>query len=84
MEDPVINAAGQTYGVPQTPCTACPQSTARGVPLTYTQLPAERAAIEKWIARGKRTDPMSGSVLESTFLVPNVLVRGMYRKYAAA
>ena len=44
----------------------------------------ERAAIEKWFATGKRTDPMSGSVLESTFLVPNVLVRGMCRKYAAA
>ncbi|EOD41598.1 hypothetical protein EMIHUDRAFT_60187, partial [Emiliania huxleyi CCMP1516] len=39
----------------------------------------ERAAIEKWFARGKRTDPMSGAVLEhtDTRLVPNVLVRGM-------
>ena len=44
----------------------------------------ERAAIEKWFARGKRTDPMSGTVLQHTFLVPNVLVRGMCRKYAAA
>ncbi|EOD11326.1 hypothetical protein EMIHUDRAFT_60204, partial [Emiliania huxleyi CCMP1516] len=37
----------------------------------------ERSAIEKWFAMGHRTDPMSGAVLESTFLVPNVLVRGM-------
>ena len=44
----------------------------------------ERSAIEKWFAMGHRTDPMSGAVLESTFLVPNVLVRGMCRKHAAA
>ncbi|EOD09861.1 hypothetical protein EMIHUDRAFT_216504 [Emiliania huxleyi CCMP1516] len=50
MEDPVINAAGQTY---------------------------ERAAIEKWIAKGKRTDPKSGTMLEHTHLLPNVAVRSM-------
>jgi len=41
----------------------------------------ERSAIEKWFAMGKRTDPMSGSVLESTFLVPNVALRSMCRRY---
>ena len=80
MEDPVINAAGQTYGVPQTPCTACPPLP--GVCLSPTQLPAERAAIEKWIARGKRTDPKSGQnksgvMLEHTYLLPNVALRSM-------
>ena len=77
MEDPVINAAGQTYGVPQTPCTACPPLP--GVCLSPTQLPAERAAIEKWIARGKRTDPKSGVMLEHTHLLPNVALRSMCR-----
>ncbi|EOD40466.1 hypothetical protein EMIHUDRAFT_60320, partial [Emiliania huxleyi CCMP1516] len=37
----------------------------------------ERAAIEKWLAMGKRTDPMSGQQLEHTDLVPNVLVRSL-------
>ena len=41
----------------------------------------ERSAIEKWFAMGKRTDPMSGSVLKSTFLVPNVALRSMCRRY---
>ena len=44
----------------------------------------ERSAIEKWFARGNRTDPMSGAVLEHTQLVPNVLVRSMCRRYASA
>ncbi|EOD19380.1 hypothetical protein EMIHUDRAFT_242868 [Emiliania huxleyi CCMP1516] len=42
----------------------------------------ERAAIEKWLAMGKRTDPMSGQQLEHTDLVPNVLVRSLCRTFA--
>ena len=41
----------------------------------------ERVAIEKWFAMGNRTDPMSGVVLESILLVPNVALRSMCRKY---
>ena len=44
----------------------------------------ERSAIEKWFAMGKRTDPMSGAVLEHTHLVPNVAVRSMCRRHSSA
>ncbi|EOD17692.1 hypothetical protein EMIHUDRAFT_60219, partial [Emiliania huxleyi CCMP1516] len=37
----------------------------------------ERSAIEKWYSMGKRTDPMTGVVLEHTNLVPNVALRSM-------
>ena len=40
----------------------------------------ERSAIEAWFSRGKRTDPMTGIVLEHTHLVPNVFARSMCRK----
>ena len=42
----------------------------------------ERSAIEAWFSRGKRTDPMTGIVLEHTHLVPNVFARSMCRKYS--
>ena len=42
----------------------------------------ERSAIEAWLARGNRTDPMTGEPLAHTNLIPNVFARGMCRKYA--
>ena len=42
----------------------------------------ERSAIESWLARGNRTDPMTGEPLAHTNLIPNVFARGMCRKYA--
>ena len=42
----------------------------------------ERSAIEAWLARGKHTDPMTGTLLEHRQLVPNVLARSLCRKYA--
>ena len=42
----------------------------------------ERAAIDEWLARGNRTDPMTGAPLEHLLLFPNVLARGQCRRYA--
>ena len=47
---------------------ADPVSTADGH--TY-----ERAAIERWLSKGKRTSPLTGAVLESTALIPNHALR---------
>ena len=35
----------------------------------------ERAAIERWLSKGKRTSPLTGAVLESTALIPNHALR---------
>ena len=61
-------------------------------PLTYelmidpvmvveTGMTYERKAIEEWLAKHD-TDPMTGTKLEHKMLAPNVLVRGMCRKFS--
>ena len=37
----------------------------------------ERKAIEEWFSRGKTTNPMTGSSLESKILIPNIILRKM-------
>jgi hypothetical protein len=40
----------------------------------------ERAEIEKWFALGNRTSPLTGEVLPSTNLVPNIALRTVIRE----
>lgn len=44
----------------------------------------ERASIERWLASGKRTDPLTNAVLEDTRLVPNNLLRSQIQAWRAA
>ena len=43
----------------------------------------ERACIEAWFAKGKRTSPATNALLESLKLRPNHVVRRMVAKYLA-
>ena len=41
----------------------------------------ERAAIKRWLSKGKRTSPLTGAVLESTALIPNHALRKLIEEH---
>ena len=44
----------------------------------------ERSSIERWLASGKRTDPLTNAVLEDTRLVPNNVLRSQIQAWREA